>query len=233
MDLVNKTVVVTGGTDGLGLSLAKAFNKKGAKMVVIGRNKEKLNRTLKKLGSSARGFVADVTRLANLDEVAKKVGAVDVLINNAGVWLEGSVMENTEEDIGRVIDVNFKGVVLATKAFLKKMLKVEEGTIINISSTSGLRGRDNQAVYAATKFAVTGFTESLKLDLANTNIKVCGFYPGGMKTRLFEKAGKPKQNDDWMETDKVAEIIVFMVERDTSMMLDQVVLNKRGTKKSN
>lgn len=233
MKIIAKTVVVTGGSDGLGFSLAKAFIDKGAKVVIIGRDQARLDQAVKLLGKDSRGFVADVTKLSELDSVAKKVGGVDVLINNAGIWLEGSIKDNSEAEISQIIDINFKGVVLTTKAFLPNLLKSEEASIINISSTSGLRGRDNQAVYAATKFAVTGFTESLKVDLAETNIKVCGFYPGGMRTKLFEKAGKPKANQDWMDTDKVAEVIVFMVERDATMMLDQVVLNKRKTSTSN
>lgn len=233
MNIKDKTVVITGGSDGLGLSLAKAFAGKGAKVVILGRDKARIDTALEQLGSNAQGYVADVTKLSDLEVAVKKVESVDVLINNAGIWLEGSITDNTEAEISQAIDINFKGVVLATKAFLPKLLKSDDAAIVNISSTSGLRGRDNQAVYAATKFAVTGFTESLKVDLADTNIKVCGFYPGGMSTKLFEKAGKPKANSDWLNTDKVAEIIVFMLERDATMMLDHVVLNKRKTKTTN
>lgn len=96
-----------------------------------------------------------------------------------------------------------------------------------------MKGRNNQAVYVASKYGVTGFTDSLKEDLADTNVKVSGFYPGGMNTSLFKKAGKPKDNSDWMDTNKVAEVIVFMIERDMTMVMDHVVLNKRNTKTSN
>ncbi len=233
MQLKDKTVVITGGSDGLGFSLAKHFVSKGSKVVIIGRNKERLDKAVKELGGVAKGYIADVSNLKQIQSVAEDLNEVDVLINNAGIWIEGQVADNTEEEISRAIDINLKGVIYTTKAFLPLLKKPTESHILNISSTSGLKGRDNQAVYVATKFGVTGFTESLKVDLASSNIKVSGFYPGGMHTSLFEKVGKPKDNKDWMDTNKVAEIIVFMLERDISMVMDHVVLNKRNTKTSN
>jgi len=233
MELTNKQVVITGGTDGLGLSLARKCVEKGAKVFIIGRNEEKLNKVVSELGQNARGFCADVRKLSELEKIADRIENVDILINNAGVWLEGEVTHNSEQAISETIDTNLKGVIYTTKAFLPKMQKTEEAHIFNITSTSGIRGRENQSVYVASKFGVTGFTESLKLELANTNIKVTGFYPGGMRTQLFEKAGTPKNNSDWMDTDKVADIIVFMLERDATMIMDHVVLNKRMTKSSN
>lgn len=233
MELKDKIVVITGGSDGLGFSLAKQFANKGSRVFIIGRTGSKLDEAVKSLGENVRGFVADVSKLSEVQKVADKIGRTDILINNAGVWIEGSISQNSEKEISDAIDVNLKGVIYTTKAFLPHLEKSTEAHVINISSTSGLKGRDNQAVYVASKFGVTGFTESLKADLTNTTIKVSGFYPGGMKTGLFEKAGTPKENSDWMDTNKVAEIIVFMVERDASMVMDHVVLNKRNTKSSN
>lgn len=233
MDLVNKVVIITGGSDGLGFSLAKLFISKGSKVHIIGRDKNRLENAVKTLGKNAKGYSADVSKLDEIQKVADDIGNVDVLINAAGVWIEGSVVDNTEKEVNDAVDTNLKGVIFSTKAFLPSLLKSKEAHIVNISSTSGLKGRNNQAVYVASKFGVTGFTDSLKEDLASTNVKVSGFYPGGMHTSLFEKAGKPKENADWMDTDKVAEVIIFMVERDTTMVMDHVVLNKRNTKTSN
>lgn len=168
-----------------------------------------------------------------LAQAAIKIKRADVLLNVAGIWLEGQVSDNSPEEITNIIEVNFRGVIYATKAFLPLLDKAQEAHILNIVSTSGLRGRDNQAVYAATKAGVHGFTESLKVDLEKTKVKVSGFYPGGMQTKLFEKVGKPKANQDWMDTKKVAKIIVFMLEQDATMVMDQVVVNKRKTKASN
>jgi len=227
MNLKNKTVVITGGSDGLGFSLAKAFVAKGSKVCVLGRTKSKIDTAVKKLGEKATGYVADVSNLAEVQKVANKIGNVDCLINNAGVWIEGIVTDNSGKKISEAIDVNLKGVIYTTKAFLPKMKKTDEAHILNVISTSGLNGKANQSVYVASKFGVSGFTKSLAEDLADTNIKVSGFYPGGMNTGLFKKAGSSNGGLNWMDTDKVAEIIVFMVEQDATMVMDHVVVKKR------
>lgn len=233
MQLKNKSVVITGGSDGLGFSLAKVLSAKGALVNLIARDKNKLDSAVKELGSNANGFVADVSNWQEIERVAQKIESIDILINNAGVWIEGSLLDCEIAKIDQAIDINLKGVIYTTKAFLPKLKKETEAHVLNVVSTSGLKGRDGQSVYCASKFGVSGFTEALKADLEKTNVKVTGFYPGGMHTHLFDKAGNPKANQDWMNTNKVAEIIVFMLEQDMSMVMDQVVLNKRMTASSN
>lgn len=234
MKLKNKTVLITGATSGLGFSLAKLLVKKGCKVHGIGRSEKKAREAKTKLRSlNFYTYVADVSNSNEVAKVVSEIGQIDILINNAGVWIEGKLQENSIEKISEAIDTNLKGVIYTTKVVLTKMLKKNEGFIINISSTSGLKGRNNQSVYVASKFGVTGFTQSLQQDLGDTNIKVTGFFPGGMNTRLFEKAGTPKDNVDWMDTDKVANTIVFILEQDDTMIIDHVVLNKRLTKTSN
>lgn len=234
MKLKNKTVVITGGSDGLGLALAKQFLSKGSQVFITGRNQNKIDDTVQSLTTlfpdeRISGSAIDVRDLPKLTELAEQIGTTDVLINNAGVWLEGSLVDNSESEISEAIDINLKGVIYATKAFLPQLEKSEEAHLINVSSTSGLRARENQVVYSATKHGVAGFTDSLKEDLEKTNIKVSGFYPGGMRTGLFEKSGNPKDHSDWMRVDDVAEIVVFMVERNATMVMDHVVVKKRKT----
>ena len=234
MELKNKIVLVTGGTDGLGLSITKALLSEGAIVHTVSRDEKRQSEIIGELKNpNLFTHKADVSSFKEMDSVVAEIGNIDILINNAGVWLEGPLESNSPEEIARVIDINTKGVIYTTKAVLPQMQKVNDGFIINISSTSGLKGKENQSVYVASKYAVTGFTESLKEDLKNTNIKVAGFYPGGMSTHLFEKAGFPKKNDDWMGTDKVAQVIIFILKQDDTMILDHVVLNKRVTKFSN
>lgn len=234
MKLKGKRVLVTGASSGLGFSLAKVLVRKRCEVYGIGKTEKNLRAAEKKLKpSDFKAIRADVTDAKQITKVVRGIGSIDILINNAGVWLEGGLEENSVEKISETIDVNLKGVIYATRAVLPQMLRKNVGFIINISSTSGLRGRGNESVYVASKFGVTGFTKSLQEDLKKTNIKVAGFYPGGMNTKMFEKAGITKENRDWMDTDKVAEIVVFMLERDETMILDHVVLNKRGTKTTN
>lgn len=234
MLLQNKIAVVTGGSEGLGLSIVKKLLQEGCHVHIISRDAEKQAKSLRELNApNLYAHAADVSDYKSIAEIADKIGEIDILINNAAIWLEGEVETNSYEEISKLIDVNTKGVIFTTKAFLPTLKKRDEAFILNISSTSGLKGRENQSVYVASKFAVTGFTDALKEDLASTNIKVAGFYPGGMNTALFSKAGFPKENQDWMDTDKVADIIVTMLKLDETMILDHVVLNKRKTKASN
>lgn len=231
MELKNKTAIVTGGSEGLGLAIVKKLLKEKTKVHIISRDKAKQEKVLSLINDdNLSAHQADVTDYEQIQKVIEKIGDVDILINNAGIWLEGSVTNNTAQEISRVLDVNSKGVIYCTKAVLPIMQAKNDGYIINVSSTSGLRGRENQAVYVASKFAVTGFTESLKEDLKSTNIKVSGFYPGGMNTSIFKSAGYTKDNSDWMSTEKVADVIISILKLDDTMILDHIVLNKRNTK---
>lgn len=230
MELKNKHVVITGGSDGLGFAIAQKFIEKEARVHLIARDKQKLEAAKAKLNGQVNIYSADVGDPAAIEAVSQEIDQVSVVINNAGVWLEGQITDNSIEQIDRTIDTNLKGTIYVTRAFLPKLLKQNQAHLINISSTSGLKGRDNQAVYAASKFGVTGFTESLKNDLADTSVKVTGFYPGGMNTQLFAKTGTPKDNSDWMDPAKVAQIVFMITQTDQTMVLDHLVLNKRLVK---
>lgn len=233
MQLKEKTVIVTGGSSGLGFSITKKLLEKGSIVYILGRHKESLDKAEKSLeNSKLHTILADITNYSVLQEKLQKID-VDILINNAGVWLEDTIDKNTSDQISDCLDINLKGTIYATKAILPRMLAKNDGYILNVISTSGLKGRENQAVYVASKFGVSGFTKSLELDLAKTNIKVAGFYPGGMHTELFQKAGNPRDNSDWMDTEKVAEIITFLLERDDTMVISSLELNKHGAKTSN
>jgi 3-oxoacyl-[acyl-carrier protein] reductase len=234
MNLKDKVAIVTGGSEGLGLSIVKKLISEGCSVHIISRTKSKQEKVVSEI-SNENLFIhqSDVSNYGEVLDAINSIGDVDILINNAGLWLEGNLESNEAESISKVIDVNVKGVIYSTKAVLPVMKNKNDGYILNVSSTSGLKGREGQSVYVASKFAVTGFTESLKEDLKATNIKVVGFYPGGMNTTLFEKAGFPKKNSDWMDTEKVADIIVSILKIDDSMILDHVVLNKRNTMASN
>src|SRR3972149_6945180 len=205
MRLKDATVLVSGGSDGLGFSVAKGLVAKGAQTHIFSRSQDNLDKAAKAINSPLLHLhQGDVSNFQSVESTVKSIGDIDVLVNNAGIWLEGQLQDNSVEEIDRTIDINLKGVIYLTKAVLPSMLKRDDGYILNISSTSGLIGRYDQSTYAASKFGVTGFTKSLQEDLMKTNIKVAGFYPGGMRTKLFVKAGNAKDNTDWMGTDKNA-----------------------------
>lgn len=224
MNLKDKTILITGGNSGLGFEIAKLLVPKKAKIILLSRNPERLETAREKLNTPlVSTLTCDISNGSQIKKVASEIDHVDVLINNAGVLQYGQLEDHSYEKIQKVINVNLAGSIYITKAFLPKMT---EGTIVNIVSTSGLVGRPNEAVYIASKWGLRGFTEALKADLANTKIRILGFYPGGMNTPLFEKSGSNRDISSFMDPKEIAEIILFMIERPDSIKMDHVVVNR-------
>ena len=228
MELSGKVAVVTGGSEGLGLAIVKKLLNKGCIVHIFSRDPEKHLAAQAKLNNSNVFFTSvDVANYEQIQQAIQKIGNVDILINNAGIFLDGPLDTVAPQAISNAIDTNLKGVIYTTRAVLPSMKRRNKGFIINISSTSGLKPRANESVYVASKFGVRGFTDSLKEELKGTGVRVAGFYPGGMNTRFFEKAGSPKENAKWMDVNAVADVIITILTLNDSMILDHVVLNKR------
>lgn len=227
MNLLKKRILITGGSSGLGFALAQALLNKGSNVFICGRDKNSLNTASKKLkNKNLKTFQCDVSNSKSVREMANNIGELDVLINNAGVFLGGNLEDHKYSKISEVIDTVYKGVIFVTRAFLSKMIKNDSGYVLNISSTVGTKARSRHSVYGSAKNAVRIFTDSLKLDLKDTKIKVAGFYPGGMRTSLFKNAGDDTDTSSYMDPEKVAEVIVFMLERDDDIVMDHVILNR-------
>lgn len=229
MDIKDKVVLVTGGATGLGLSITKALLKEGSIVHVVTRNIESYKKDLSEIDNGKLfSHQGDVTSYEQIKNIISEIGDIDILINNAGVWIEGSLIDNDPEKISEAIDVNTKGVIYTTKAVLPMMLKKDSGYIFNISSTSGVKAKENQTVYCASKFAVQGFTDSLKEDLKNSKIKVSAFYPGGMNTKMFEKAGSGRDTTNFMSTETIASLAVFMLKLEQNVIISNVTIQKRN-----
>ena len=210
MEIKDKVVVITGSSKGLGKSLAYAFTEKGAKVVVNARNKNELIEVASDIG--ALPVVADVTKekevLVLADAVIDKYGRIDIWINNAGIWMPHVPIEEMDwKRVHELMEVNLFGTIYGSKAALVQMRKQGSGVIVNIISTSGLQGRPDSSGYCASKYAARGFTESLRVEAKNSNIKVIAVYPGGMKTHLFDEK-KPDDIDKYMEPEFVADKII-------------------------
>ena len=187
---MSKVIVITGGSEGLGKAIAKRLIKDN-KIIIISNNEEKLKKTATEIQCDY--VVCDVTNYKQIenaiDTILKKYINIDILINNAGVWLEGDLTENTFEKISNCIDVNTKGPIYMTKAVLPNMYKNKSGLIINVSSQASFDNDDYSIVYNASKWAMRGFNRSIQRDISKKGVKVTGFYPGFMQTNLFKKAG--------------------------------------------
>lgn len=195
-ELQGKVVVVTGAGSGIGRALAFALSKEKAVLALADIDPDGLQATQREIGANtgreSRIYPVDVAKREQVSEFAQKVnqdfGKVDLVINNAGVSSSGRVHELTYDTLEWTININLWGVIHGTKAFLPHLMERPEAGIVNISSVYGLLGIAGQAAYCTSKFAVRGFTESLRQELSNTNIFVTLVFPGGIKTNIAKNS---------------------------------------------
>jgi short-subunit dehydrogenase len=190
MTLSSKSVaVVTGAASGIGRSLAIRLAEEGIAGIAIADVDEVgLNETARKTGVPVSTHILDVSDRAAVERFAADViarhGRVTHLINNAGVGLIGTFQHLSIEDFEWLMGINFWGVIYCTKAFLPTLLEQNAAHIINVSSVFGFIAPSEQTAYVSSKFAVRGFTESLRAELSTTNVAVSVVHPGGVKTNI-------------------------------------------------
>lgn len=220
---MSKVIVITGGSEGLGKVIAKRLIKDN-KIIIISNNEEKLKKTATEIQCDY--VVCDVTNYKQIenaiDTILKKYINIDILINNAGVWLEGDLTENTFEKISNCIDVNTKGPIYMTKAVLPNMYKNKSGLIINVCSQASFDNDDYSVVYNASKWAMRGFNRSIQRDISKKGVKVTGFYPGFMQTNLFKKAGNDYDTSTGLEVEKVAKAIEYIINVDSDVIIPEM-----------
>ena len=219
---MKKVIVITGGNSGLGKATAKILAKKH-KVVILGKNIKEVEKTAKEL--KCDGIICDVTNIEQVqnafEQIIKKHKKVDCLINCAGVWIKGPIEENSPEEIKNVILVNTFGTILTTNILVPQLKKQKHGRIINVSSQAGLTAKSERSVYNASKWAVTGFTKCMQLELAPHNISVVGFYPGFIHTNIFGKAENKRTDfSTAMKVEQPAEALAYLVNIDDDLVIN-------------
>lgn len=239
--------MITGATSGIGLATAKVLAKDGYDLVLAARSEDKLEvvkEEIQKEGVSVHTFKLDVRNSEEIKTVAEKVlttiGTPDVLVNNAGLarGLEPYGETNTE-DILQMIDTNIKGLFLMTRALLPAMVKRNKGHIVNLGSTAGLYAYAGAAVYCATKAAVKTFSDGVRIDVIDTDIKVTTIQPGIVETPFSEirfhgdkaRAEKVYEGIDALQAEDIADIISFAVSRPKRVQMSDIVImaNQQAT----
>lgn len=188
----NQVVVVTGAGSGIGRAIAQQLDAAGAKLALSDVNPT----TLAETGAMLRGKPLlrpfDVADRAAFEDFAQETlahyGHADIVINNAGVDLSNSVANSSYEDLHWLFNINFWGVVHGTKSFLPSMLSRNAGVIANVSSIFGIVAWPMQSAYVSSKFAVRGFTETLRNELLGSNVRTLVIHPGGIKTNIVKNA---------------------------------------------
>ena len=202
-----RNIVITGGNSGLGKATAELLSKNDNVIIITRKEVEPIE--------GIKSYKCDVTNPDEVESTIKKIieenGNIDVLINNAGVWLAGDITENTYEQITNCIDVNTKGPLFMTKAILPYMYAQGKGLIVNVCSQASFDTDDYSVVYNASKWAMRGFNRSIQKVASKKGVKVTGFYPGFMQTKLFEKAGNNYDTSTGLEPEKVAQSIEYII----------------------
>ena len=196
MNLKNKLVLITGGAKGIGLATAQRILNEGGKVILWDFNEDDLNKTVNNFKEQGFDIFSQICNVTNKEQVysnaniiKEKFGSLDILINNAGTVYTGYMLDRSDEELENLINVNFTSMIYTIRAFMPGMLDKNSGHIINISSASSMTGAPKLAVYAATKWAVAGLTESLRLEvqkMGKSGVKFSSVHPNFLKKGLFE-----------------------------------------------
>jgi short-subunit dehydrogenase len=218
MPLKDKIIVITGASSGIGKAAAIEFAKRGAKLAIVSRRKEKLEELQKSLiPFNTEVFVCscDVSNKESVkkmaDQVLEKFGKIDILVNNAGFAIYGTVVNLTIEQIESQMQTNYFGMIYCTKNFLPILQKQNSGHIVNVASVAASFGLPGIAPYCASKFAMLGFSEGLRHELKGTKIGITVVSPIMVRTNFFDHPSfdiMPKYSPTSLDPKTVANAII-------------------------
>ncbi|WP_191566233.1 SDR family NAD(P)-dependent oxidoreductase [Metabacillus idriensis] len=220
-------IVITGAGSGLGRALAEQYSSQYNEIILIGRNQDRLEQTkeilLQKTELEVFTYPLNIQNQKEVETFSKMIFSqhkVTALINNAGVGHFGPVTQMSAEEIDEMLDTNVKGTIFLTQEFINEFSKKGTGKILNIISTAGLRGKVNESVYAASKFAVRGFTESLVKELGGSGIMISGVYMGGMDTPFWDHNDHIKDKSRLKSPETIAQRIFSMDDGRTEILVE-------------
>ncbi|MDQ0154781.1 glucose 1-dehydrogenase [Robertmurraya andreesenii] len=225
--LSGKVAIITGGARGMGASHVRMFVKEGAKVVFTDILEQEGQALANELGENVKFIKHDVTKSADwqhvVEETEKTFGPVHILVNNAGITMSKSILEITEEEYRRIVDINQVSVFLGMKAVIPSMKKVAGASIINISSVNGLVG--GAVGYTDTKFAVRGMTKAAALEFAQHGIRINSVHPGAVATPMIIQEDVKDAVEAWAKTlplqrvaqpEEVSNLVVFLASDESS-----------------
>lgn len=223
--LQNKTALITGASHGLGKALTELLVAEAVTVFAMARSIEsaELPTGVIKIPLNIRDLDSIDNAFKQIDEKTKQI---DFLINCAGKALTKPFEETTREEIMDIFGVNLKGNIYIAQEVYKRMIPHKAGHIINVSSTSGLKARELETIYCASKWGLRGFTESLRLAAIQHKIRVSSIFPGGMKSENFWSVEPDKNITAYMEPRVVAEQIVHVLKSDPSVSMSEVVIER-------
>ncbi|TKC07169.1 3-oxoacyl-[acyl-carrier-protein] reductase [Pedobacter frigoris] len=237
--LEGKTALITGASKGIGRKIAEKFAEQGANVAFTYLSSvekgQALETELQSFGTKVKGYRSDASKFGEAEQLINDIvadfGALDIVVNNAGITKDGLLMRMSEEQWDEVINVNLKSVFNVSKAASKVMMKARKGSIINMSSVVGVQGNAGQANYAASKAGIIGFSKSLAKELGSRNIRTNVVAPGFIRTEMTDVLD-PKVVQGWEEgiplkrageTEDVANACLFLASDMSAYVTGQVL----------
>ncbi|MBS3518649.1 SDR family oxidoreductase [Staphylococcus aureus] len=225
--LTDKIAVVTGAGSGIGEAIATLLHEEGAKVVLAGRNKDKLQNVANQLAQdSVKVVPTDVTKKEEVDELIKMAqqtfGGLDIVINSAGQMLSSKITDYQVDEWDSMIDVNIKGTLYTAKAALPTMLEQSSGHLINIASISGFEVTKSSTIYSATKAAVHTITQGLEKELAKTGVKVTSISPGMVDTAITATYNPTDHKK--LEPQDIAEAVLYALTQPKHVNVNEITV---------
>jgi NADP-dependent 3-hydroxy acid dehydrogenase YdfG len=234
-----RVAVITGASSGIGEATARALTTGGYRVALLARRLDRIQTLARELGDGAVAIQADVTDrdsiIAASQRIQDELGRLDVLINNAGVMLLGPFSAELSGDYRRMIETNLLGAITTTEVFLDQLIAGGGGDLINLSSVAGRTARPGNAVYAATKWGINGWSESLRQQL-RPDVRVIVIEPGAVATELTDHithtetkaAAEQMYEQTSIAAQDIAEIIAFAVSRPRGVSLNEILVRPTG-----
>lgn len=227
MNFIDSRIIVTGGSSGIGYASAKMLVKKGAKVIITGRHKDKLEKAAEEIG--AIPVVADVALEEDVErtfrQVQEKLGGLDVLVNNAGIGRRKSLEELSMQDFEDIYRVNVFGAAMMAKHAARMFKEQNKGHIINIASTAAKKGYATGSVYCGSKFALRGMTECWQAELRPHNVRVILVNPSEVTTAFGQSDGQQRPEEpNKLRSEEIAHTIVAALEMDDRGFIPEVTV---------
>lgn len=225
--LTDKVAVVTGAGSGIGEAIATLLHEEGVKVILAGRNKDKLQNVANQLAQdSVKVVPTDVTKKEEVDELIKiaqqTFGGLDIVINSAGQMLSSKITDYQVDEWDSMIDVNIKGTLYTAQAALPTMLEQSSGHLINIASIFGFEVTKSSTIYSATKAAVHTITQGLEKELAKTGVKVTSISPGMVDTAITA-AYNPTDRKK-LEPQDIAEAVLYALTQPKHVNVNEITV---------
>ncbi len=226
--LDKRIILVTGGSRGIGLAIAQACGREGARVVLAARDRKTLRAAASRIPGGALAIAADIARPAAVERLFRKVrerfGKLDVLVNSAGVFTYKPFTKTTLDDWRRNIETNLTSIFLTTRAALPLFARSHAPHLVNILSTASLRGFPKCSAYAASKFGALGLTRVLAEELRPQRVRVTAVIPGPTDTRMVGEFDFPVDRSVLMQPEDIAEAVLAALTQPPRTTTEQIVL---------